>query len=211
MSVPGLETKRLQRDRAGGVVSSSQARMGTVCTQTTERIVSKKAPGFGLETLAAPVPEELGNEDDDSASINPSKMPFSMGSTTAATLNAWPREGDASRTRLIERSAVGAPAPMEQGCTRGPFFRLHVCESTFSVGFGELGPLPTPPNPPPKPYSHLSGPVRYCLRMKGSDIGKEHFDRYLNIVAYHRHGCAADVSTGLPTHKPWLVSLHITA
>ena len=100
MSVPGLETKRLQRDRAGGVVSSSQARMGTVCTQTTERIVSKKAPGFGLETLAAPVPEELGNEDDDSASINPSKMPFSMGSTTAATLNAWPREGDAARARL---------------------------------------------------------------------------------------------------------------
>ena len=53
-----------------------------------------------METLAAPVPEEMGSEDDDSASNNPSKMPFSMGSTTAATLNAWPREGDARRPRL---------------------------------------------------------------------------------------------------------------
>ena len=25
--------------------------------------------------------------------------------------------------------------------------------------------LVLPPNPPPKPYSHLSGPVRYCLRV----------------------------------------------
>ena len=137
--------------------------MGTVCTQTTERIVSKKAPGFGLETLAAPVPEELGNEDDDSASINPSKMPFSMGRTTAATLNAWPREGDASRTRLIERSGnvrlhqYGTGLHASEGGL--PFFWLHVCESTYLVRFGDLGPLRTPPNPPPKPYSHLGGPV----------------------------------------------------
>ena len=122
-----------------------------------------------METLAAPVPEEMGSEDDDSASINPSKMPFSMGSTTAATLNAWPREGDASRTRLIERSGnvrlhqYGTGVAHKRGGL--PFFWLHVCESTYLVGFGDLGPLRTPPNPPPKPYSHHSGPVRYCLRV----------------------------------------------
>ena len=40
---------------------------------------------------------------------------------------------------------------------------MVTCESPLSVRFHELGPLPTPPNPPPNPYSHLSGPV--CNRV----------------------------------------------
>ena len=40
---------------------------------------------------------------------------------------------------------------------------MVTCESPLSVRFHELGPLPTPPNPPPNPCSHLSGPV--CNRV----------------------------------------------
>ena len=48
-------------------------------------------------------------------------------------------------------------------CNYMPIWIMVTCESPLSVRFHELGPLPTPPNPPPNPYSHLSGPV--CNRV----------------------------------------------